>query len=716
MFFGKNKNSLKLIKQHPNLLVGATYHIIESANNPKIVKLGSGISQMYLRDEYGETYLVEGNSNKIKEYFQPILLFESIEGPVFKVKRPIGSLLQNSLLKETTALTADEKIYAGNGITERYFIQKDTNKVIKFVGNSTQIKHLIEEQIVPKPVVQPPKIIEKPVVQLIEKTIVKEIIPQAGSQGLRGEKGERGDSVVGPQGPRGERGPEGPQGPQGEQGLVGPQGPRGEPGPEGLQGKPGKIGPQGPQGEPGPQGPEGLQGLQGPQGEKGDKGEPGPQGIPGKNGIDGKIGPAGPQGIQGPKGDRGERGERGPIGSQGLQGPEGPQGSPGEQGPAGESPIITATYPLVLEAGNISFDSEKLTGILDKFKNSDIQDAINKIGQMVTPGGGGGVDIYLNGQKVHRNPSIINFVGDNITATSNRKNVNISISGGGGAGISGPYVVSLNGTTGAINLRAQRGITYTISGNTHSFGIDYSRGGATFPIRDENSINKIDVILLQDRDLIGNPKANEMYLVTMADMLDYFNFSAPPATSFKSSTSIIVTDSDDNLTKQLDYNTFISTISQEVGIKFTYATTAPSGATQGDRWMDSDNGIEYVYINDGNSNQWVQPTNTGGSSTTLISILATTGVTGATYSASSGDYYIGVSYAGPVTITLPTNPETGREIVVKDESGNAGNGVGSQITIVGATAAHTIDNQNSAIINLDNAGLHFIYRSGWRII
>ena len=54
--------------------------------------------------------------------------------------------------------------------------------------------------------------------------------------------------------------------------------------------------------------------------------------------------------------------------------------------------------------------------------------------------------------------------------------------------------------------------------------------------------------------------------------------------------------------------------------------------------------------------------------------------------------------------------------VLKDESGNAGNGVNRQITIVGATAAHTIDNQSSAIINLDNAGLHFIYRSGWRII
>jgi hypothetical protein len=65
---------------------------------------------------------------------------------------------------------------------------------------------------------------------------------------------------------------------------------------------------------------------------------------------------------------------------------------------------------------------------------------------------------------------------------------------------------------------------------------------------------------------------------------------------------------------------------------------------------------------------------------------------------------------------LPSSPETGREIVVKDESGNAGNGVNRYITIVGATAAHKIDNQSSAIINLDNAGLHLIYRNGWRII
>lgn len=125
------------------------------------------------------------------------------------------------------------------------------------------------------------------------------------------------------------------------------------------------------------------------------------------------------------------------------------------------------------------------------------------------------------------------------------------------------YVSYLSGKTGAMDLRGARGITYTIAGITHSFSIDYARGGATFPIRDVSSIDKIDIILLQDRNLIGNPKANEMYLVTMGDMLDYFN-SATVSSSLKSSTRILVTDSEDDTTKQIEYNTFVSTILNQI--------------------------------------------------------------------------------------------------------------------------------------------------------
>lgn len=42
------------------------------------------------------------------------------------------------------------------------------------------------------------------------------------------------------------------------------------------------------------------------------------------------------------------------------------------------------------------------------------------------------------------------------------------------------------------------------------------------------------------------------------------------------------------------------------GGAFTYASTAPASATPGDRWVDSNSLIEYTYLNDGNSSQWVE--------------------------------------------------------------------------------------------------------------
>jgi hypothetical protein len=166
---------------------------------------------------------------KIKDMFQATMLFENVEGELFKLTRSIGSLNQNTLLKEVNALTADEKIYVGNGVTERYLIDKERNKVTKFIGNSTQIKNLLERVELPKPILPKPvtRIIEKPIIQLQEKVIVKEHIPVIGSQGLRGEQGTQGE--------KGSIGPQGPKGDKGESGEIGPQGPKGERGERGLQ-------------------------------------------------------------------------------------------------------------------------------------------------------------------------------------------------------------------------------------------------------------------------------------------------------------------------------------------------------------------------------------------------------------------------------------------------------------------------------------------------
>jgi hypothetical protein len=151
-----------------------------------------------------------------------------------------------------------------------------------------------------------------------------------------------------------------------------------------------------------------------------------------------------------------------------------------------------------------------------------------------------------------------------------------------------------------------------------------------------------------------------------------------------------------------------------VEINFFYQPTPPVvGMALGSRWMDSDDGREYVYVNDGDTFQWVQPSSIA---KYLAVVNSTVSVTGQSYVANDFDFYIGLSHAGPITVTLPPNPASGREIVVKDESGQAGEGVHRRITVVGANGA-TIDNEDSAIINLNNAGLRFIYNRGsWRII
>lgn len=86
----------------------------------------------------------------------------------------------------------------------------------------------------------------------------------------------------------------------------------------------------------------------------------------------------------------------------------------------------------------------------------------------------------------------------------------------------------------------------------------------------------------------------------------------------------------------------------------------------------------------------------------------TTLVTGPTYTVTSSDYYIGVNYAGPVTITLLPSPANGNQIVIKDESGRAS---AYPITLVG-----TIDNNTNIILAVNNGALTLIYNSGWRLI
>jgi len=84
-------------------------------------------------------------------------------------------------------------------------------------------------------------------------------------------------------------------------------------------------------------------------------------------------------------------------------------------------------------------------------------------------------------------------------------------------------------------------------------------------------------------------------------------------------------------------------------------------------------------------------------------------ITNSAYNITSKDYYIGINYAGPVTITLPTITNNGKMYIIKDESGHCST---NYITVQG-----TVDNDAGGfILAQDNGGIQLIYRNGWRIV
>lgn len=92
-----------------------------------------------------------------------------------------------------------------------------------------------------------------------------------------------------------------------------------------------------------------------------------------------------------------------------------------------------------------------------------------------------------------------------------------------------------------------------------------------------------------------------------------------------------------------------------------------------------------------------------------------TSVTSSSYSAILNDYYIGVNYAGAVTITLPKADREGKIFVIKDELGEASRGTNRYITIM-PTGLDLIDGRDRAILAYDYGSLSFIWKdNSWRV-
>lgn len=107
----------------------------------------------------------------------------------------------------------------------------------------------------------------------------------------------------------------------------------------------------------------------------------------------------------------------------------------------------------------------------------------------------------------------------------------------------------------------------------------------------------------------------------------------------------------------------------------------------------------------------------GGGETNLTYMdVPITSVTTSSYTIKPQDYYIGVNYAGAVTITLPKADREGKIFVVKDELGEASKGTNRHITIL-PTGSDLIDGRNRAILAFNYGSLTFIWKgNSWRVV
>lgn len=172
--------------------------------------------------------------------------------------------------------------------------------------------------------------------------------------------------------------------------------------------------------------------------------------------------------------------------------------------------------------------------------------------------------------------------------------------------------------------------------------------------------------------------------------------SAPPSTN----------------TSDWDIFAYGSTASGGGEFYFQQSKPSPDPSNLGARWIDSDTGREYVWVYDGATYAWMQPTQ-------LTSMRNTTGqISSATHSADFIYEYYGVTYMGgvcEVTLPLGTSEDEGRFIAIADEVG--GISKWNRGIRVSGQSGQLINGNASVMMRMDWMSLTFMYRnSSWKTI
>lgn len=96
----------------------------------------------------------------------------------------------------------------------------------------------------------------------------------------------------------------------------------------------------------------------------------------------------------------------------------------------------------------------------------------------------------------------------------------------------------------------------------------------------------------------------------------------------------------------------------------------------------------------------------------ITSIISITGIT-SFYQATKDDDYIGVNSNVPVIIELPSNPDLGKKIIIKDE----GNKISTYNITVRAGIGVSVENDTSLIMKINHQSFTFFYNGqNWYVI
>jgi hypothetical protein len=262
------------------------------------------------------------------------------------------------------------------------------------------------------------------------------------------------------------------------------------------------------------------------------------------------------------------------------------------------------------------------------------------------------------------------------------------------------------------NIRYRNFSDFTGSTSTDTYTTAFTYNNNTFTISDNTgqtfnaTINTVTGLTINgDLSVTGNTTLNNLTANTISASSLTINGVSITGDTYLTGATL----SGGTLTLSQNYGSGVT-----VGdfLQYFISATTPTGVVNsGDRWFNTDTGIELVWIDDGNSTQWVQPFSVPGP-TPDEGYYSTTGIT-TSQTITWDKTYWGISGSTNVDITLPTAVnKDGYYLVIKDESGNSGT---NRIRLTPTSG--TIDGNSYVDMNINYMSLTLIARNGnWYII